>query len=416
MPAIEIERGRLLLPWLLALGAACGGGAEDSTRVGASPVAVRDSAGIHIVESRAPTWEDGEGLVVDSEPSLVIGRDEATELYGVVGAIRLGDGRIVVANGGTREVLVFGPDGRPAGSIGRPGEGPGEFMWVTGVLPHAADSVVVEDQAGRISIFGPDGGFGRQLRSSGPDRRVAGITPAGNVLLTAVRRAPGPLTPDERYPRHILLENGAPDGTVDTVFAREAPEGLFTLVDGRVVVPEFHPSAALAARGNRVVVGRSDRWEFVAIDLAGTTRRIARRIVEPTPVTDEIVDRHLTGMITTVDPDTAARQRAAALALPPAPVLPAWQTFALDRLWVRPFHVGEVLAGSARAAPFGRASASRGPVSYAVFDPEGVFLGDVEVPAGVRPLDVGRDWLLGAWRDELDLEYVGLFRLRMRAG
>ncbi|WP_419943063.1 hypothetical protein [Candidatus Palauibacter sp.] len=55
------------------------------------------------------------------------GGDPAYELFRVGGAMRLSDGRIVVANAGTGELRVYDPDGIHLASWGGQGDGPGEF-------------------------------------------------------------------------------------------------------------------------------------------------------------------------------------------------------------------------------------------------------------------------------------------------
>jgi hypothetical protein len=44
------------------------------------------------------------------------------------------------------------------------------------------------------------------------------------------------------------------------------------------------------------------------------------------------------------------------------------------------------------------------PEKWWVFDPDGRLLGTVGVPAGLVVLPIGRDRVLGLWRDELDVE------------
>ena len=46
--------------------------------------------------------------------------------------------------------------------------------------------------------------------------------------------------------------------------------------------------------------------------------------------------------------------------------------------------------------------------SWNVFDREGVWLGHVEGPTGLRVTDIGGDYLLGLWRDEVEVEHVML--------
>ena len=92
-----------------------------------------------------------------SSPTLDIGvaeGDERLELSGASSSIRLEDGRVVIANSGTSELRVFDRQGQFQKTVGRRGEGPGEF---TGAL-HAArltdTSFAVFDQGNqRLSVF-----------------------------------------------------------------------------------------------------------------------------------------------------------------------------------------------------------------------------------------------------------------------
>src|SRR5687768_1740535 len=77
-------------------------------------VTVRDSAGIRIVEHPAgyeaglPVWDARGEPVVD----IGGGEDPEQDLDLVRGAVRLSDGRIVVANTGSGELRVFDRAGR----------------------------------------------------------------------------------------------------------------------------------------------------------------------------------------------------------------------------------------------------------------------------------------------------------------
>ena len=48
------------------------------------------------------------------------------------------------------------------------------------------------------------------------------------------------------------------------------------------------------------------------------------------------------------------------------------------------------------------------------FDPDGRWLGTVEMPAGPRVREIGDDYVLGTATDELDVEHVRLHRLVKR--
>jgi hypothetical protein len=49
--------------------------------------------------------------------------------------------------------------------------------------------------------------------------------------------------------------------------------------------------------------------------------------------------------------------------------------------------------------------------SWAVFDPEGRFLGTVDTPVDVRVTHIGSDFLIGVWNDDMDVEYVHVYDL-----
>jgi len=99
-----------LLPALLALIAACGAG----DRGGHAPVVVRDSAGIVIVENAVIPGPDALGWRIADSPAVVIGSAEGEAddvLHNVSGALRLPDGRIVIADTEHPEYRVYGADG-----------------------------------------------------------------------------------------------------------------------------------------------------------------------------------------------------------------------------------------------------------------------------------------------------------------
>ena len=49
--------------------------------------------------------------------------------------------------------------------------------------------------------------------------------------------------------------------------------------------------------------------------------------------------------------------------------------------------------------------------SALVFSIEGLLLGSVALPAGFEIHEIGPDYLLGIWRDELDVEYIRVYSL-----
>jgi len=116
-------------------------------------------AGIQVIESRAPRWENTPHWVVGA-PVVEIGSvdgDSSGILFQVQDAVRLSDGRILVANGGTNELRFFTGSGRHLATIGGTGSGPGEFRWLTGVWVSADSMFAFDNALARVSVFTDQG-------------------------------------------------------------------------------------------------------------------------------------------------------------------------------------------------------------------------------------------------------------------
>lgn len=118
-------------------------------------------------------------LAIGDVPTVTIGRDASSAegiLNLVADAVRLADGTIAVANGGLESRLpVFGEDGRYVRTIGRLGDGPGEFLWITSLELGAADSLLVFDaSAQRLTAISTSGGV-----TTTPVRAIGGASGLG---------------------------------------------------------------------------------------------------------------------------------------------------------------------------------------------------------------------------------------------
>lgn len=142
---------------------------------------VRDSAGIRIVETgTAPAWEAEEGWYV--EPSFRSdGAPGGGGELGFVSDVTVApDGRVYALDMLGQRLQVFSPDGSPAGTVGGPGQGPGEFgKGIRSMLlaPGGAD--------GTPELWVPDGMTMRAQRFS-----LDG-TYRGAVVLASGKASPG---------------------------------------------------------------------------------------------------------------------------------------------------------------------------------------------------------------------------------
>ena len=115
-----------------------------------------------------------------SAPTRTLGKPQAEfpEPFTEISSIReLRDGRVIVVDG--RELTVKAIDVRNglATTIGRTGDGPGEYRWPSKLHVLPGDSTLLQDGAnGRLMIIGPDakpGGFFDPNRNEGGDSIIA---------------------------------------------------------------------------------------------------------------------------------------------------------------------------------------------------------------------------------------------------
>ena len=365
---------------------------------------VRDSAGVTIVENEQPAADTRLGWRVGAEPTLSIGALEADpeyELYQVMDAAGLPDGRIVVANAGSGELRVFDASGTHLASWGGRGEGPGEFgdLEPSEVDLWPGDSIAALE-TGRISIFDANGVHGRTSVLERPYRSLIGILPGGQMFVSTVatfmdRSAETGVThPEVEY---AIM---SAEGSVRTVLgAHRVGEWYVKVEDGSftVRVRPFGRSAIARPWGERVAIGFSDRYEIRVFDTEGAVTRIVRRDHRLRGPTGADIEEYAAEQYTDYTEERRAEAVAALNEIPLVESFPAFRrvvTDALGYLWVEDYQLpGE-------AAP-----------AWTVFDAEGRVQGLVEIPPDLTIFEIGEDYILGRVSDDLGIERVQLWSL-----
>lgn len=281
---------RLIVAPLLVL-AAC---VDSDKEPGA--VSVADSAGVRIVEH--PAGERLPGWTVSTTPTLVVGggSEEAGVQFGdVVAAVLLDDGSIAVADAGNHNVRVFAASGDSAASIGRKGDGPGEFRQIGAVWRVAGDSLAVWDfQVSRLTVFSRDGSLGRvivpQPAPSGSYHPMWGLFGDGSFVLGPGMDIPGLLTGGTRVWRDTvpLLRYGADGRLADTIGLYPGDE-KHVLVSGagfNVRTLPYGRRLRMAVGGERLYLTTGDKSEVVALTPIGGRVMVSRERRPPTRVND----------------------------------------------------------------------------------------------------------------------------------
>ena len=384
------------------LGACAAGGASETT--------VRDSAGVRIVETSVanadlPQWP------LDSVPRVVIGvldGEEAYQLDGVTGSVLHGD-RIVIANGGSREVRVFGLDGRHIATGGRRGGGPGEFENIDWLGRFDGDSVIVYDRRNlRFSILDLDGTLVRAVASSEGFFGIAGRFADGGFLIS----------PSVSFSSSDAQRNGLVRDSSRII--RVLPSGSETdtlmVLIGTEIILHHTPSSMSArlapfGRVTRVAVGDTvfhtvtgDTYEIRTWNRDGRLLRVLRRSIEPAAVSGEDIDRLRAQELEDTRSDNQRRELERTLAEMPYPDrMAALGQLHVDgdgHLWVQDY------------SPW-----DEEPTEWTIFDEEGRAVARARLPARFVLHQIGSDFVLGTLEGDLDVEQVvvlDLDRVRSR--
>ena len=382
------------------------GCAPESEPGGDRSVAV-DSAGVRIVESSAPTWTPETAWRLSPEPALTLGAVEGLpedQLFDVVDAARLPDGRVVIANRGSSEIKIFGPSGDYEMTLGRAGDGPGEFGMLARADVVPGDSIFAWDQRQqRLSVFSAGSGFVRTMRLTPPGEgalpRFEGRFADGTLFARLQLFASSELEDASiQGSEAIYMRYGADGVPLDTIARFRGSRSLLKFSDGggtlSVLSIPFEPATRIAISADAIYEGDGATYEVRILAPSGALRRIVRRPADAIDVTEELMMA-----------DFEAQ----------------YGRFAEQEDYYRSVREGyEAMPVEGRVAAFdallvssdGTVWARNHPLpgdpthTWSVFAPDGAWLGELPVSAGLRLLEAGPDYVLGRVLDDFDVEHV----------
>jgi hypothetical protein len=367
-------------------------------------VSVRDSAGIRIVTSSV------DGLPVRRvapEPELTIGSlDGEDGLYQLASVDRRSDGSWVTANGGSREIRIFSPAGGLEQVIGGQGDGPGEFQRLSGAVVLPGDSLFASDgQARRGTFFTPEGEVLETVTGTAEDPLFIPLRPLsnGNMAATGISRFGGGEMKSETVirpetPLGILDRRGV---LVAELGSLPGPERWFWSEGNSVSIRSlpFARGNQVEASMDRVFTGATETPEISVWDAEGSLAQLWRLDHEPPAVTSAELDRIRADELAEIDDPTYRRQTEALFASGQIPeVYPAWGRLLVSaegELWIQQFDP----PGSDAAMRWWRMAV------------DGAAAEVIELPPGFRLLWASRDLVAGRVTDELDVEYLRVYRL-----
>lgn len=359
----------------------------------------RDSAGIHITENPAPAPGSRLAWRIGPDPTVSIGTregDEPYQLYNVRDAMTLPDGRIIVANGGTGELRMFDALGTHLATWGGRGEGPGEFDNLSRIEPWPGDSIAAWFAPGMgISVFNAEGSYARTFTLAAapgtpPWLRFWPFAATSDGFILSVLTADTVVVQLHDGEGEVRSSLGMHEGSDRSVVneGTDQESAIGTIFGG---TPVWEPW------GDLVVITTTSRYELRAFTMDGVLARIVRRGHEPRVPGEAEIEAEIETrpMITRPGSEPTRRPYRASVA-EHYPAFASVMSDAVDHMWVREYE----LPGEARPGSL-----------WTVFDAEGRMLGFVEMPAGLVVHEIGKDYILGKLRDELDIEYVQVWPL-----
>lgn len=364
----------------------------DQTRI--VDVARRDSAGVTIVRSEGPDrpleWELTEVVSLG-------GADEGPNSFFRVPehSIELArNGDILILDSGNGRVLRFDSTGVPLGPVATAGDGPEELRRPQSLALDPSDRILVLDMP-RLGVvmFTLEGELVDEVPLEIPYGEIdvfrGGLLYTGAGAFKAVRDS-----------LHPSLAWRGPDGTVELAqTAKPRPPMIDYGCIGLAQSPLFEPGLAWGTNGEVAAVSVGVAYDVLVLE-GPEARARYRRAVQPRPVTREIA-------VAELGEGTVTRSPAGECAIDPEaevdargfhPVLPAIDDVAVDpegRLWVR-------------------RSVLRGEVPRIdILEPDGRYLGTIEGIEVFPSAFLTPELFLARTTDELDVEYVKLFRMQL---
>ncbi|MFV2007303.1 MAG: hypothetical protein ACC667_07640 [Longimicrobiales bacterium] len=370
----------------------------------------RDSAGIVIVESAVDLDAAQAGWSVADQPSLAIGTLAGSpeyQFFRIAGARRFPDGRIAVVNSGSQEVRVYGADGRFHHGFGADGDGPGEFRAPRLAGTYEPDSLVIHDlDLRRISIVSVDDGFARSfaVQEAGGYPIPLGIMAEGSIVYGGGASFSSDVGfPTGLYRAKSLYASVSRTGEAVTLFGDFPALEMYAEVSGTSFMARTIPfgrNTVASAAGDRLYIAFGDTYDVRAYDGSGRLRRIFRLAAPLRPVTDADVRGYIEEQVAE-DADSDNERRALRQLLEELPVpktFPAYNDLQIDRL------------GNLWAADY--LAPGEDTPRWTVFSPDGHVLGRISTPLRTRVLEIGRDYLLTLYVDEMGVEFVRLYALQ----
>lgn len=394
---------------LLVMLSACGN-ANDTPHTVA-----RDSSGVMLIELGSS--DNITAVTIGPAKASRIETDGEQVLHSVQSGVIIDDGAIV-ASRGTSNLHVVNPSGETSRTLGREGNGPGEFQRLGEAIVRTDGRVVAYDRSTRrLAFYDLDGSLELDHRVPTPEgvsafgtlSGLAGGFPDGGLLLwvgIAPREEFTPV-PNTFGQSPVILYALDARANASTVYGEFPGEEMYiaavTVAPGRVEPGLAGPApygfaTRFDVQGDRALVFDNRNGTIRAFDREGRLAAIYRTTWPTRAIQDSDWARLLDEWVKGARPAAWDARRAMLSPVKPPESFPAFrESFAAsdDTFWLEPFHYWD---GESRV--------------YVGFDREGAAVGKLSIPYRDRLLDVKDDRVLVLRRSAEGLEQVEVAQIR----
>ena len=343
------------------------------------------------------------------DPILSIGEESGDEAYlfkTITGARLLPDGRIAVADAGLLEVRLFGRTGVFLKRLGRSGEGPGEFKDLNAIWVTSNGRIAVWDSGlQRITIYNSEGELTNTQAIHAPEAGgsldfFAGTYTNDDVVLASLAFRRPPAGQPQAIPDRVVLTRFSLEGSFKGALGEA--DGIWRFQRRAIA---FSAVPWVVVSRDQVFIADGYEAEIESRDARGATARVSfPRVKQPAPdaawssLESRLQEQRKTlflQYLRSIPKDKRIPQIAGLIADDSGGIWAKDYDPLQDSIWLKGNAVWPQPGGQWR-----------------VIGPDGRIMATVEIPAGLRPMEIRGELLVGVSTDELDVERVVIHRIR----
>jgi len=267
-------------------------------------VTIEEGDGVKIIKNpNVPLYGE---ITLDLEEDLSIGNeeDENYMFFRAGPPVVDSEENILILDRGNYRVQKYDKDGKYLQSIGRQGQGPGEFERLSTLYIDTANNIYVEDSGQKVHIFNEEGEFKNTIMLADYTRPIMGkffITKEGSLIAQTLsrgeRKSDIPMDHDTFYDIDLISKEGKTIKTMAS-FRKEMSDIIMTergfTSPNSLCIPRL---CLCPINEDLAIYGYALDYSLFVINAKGETVHVIKKDEPPQPVTraekEKVIDRKM---------------------------------------------------------------------------------------------------------------------------